>query len=186
MGPFDLMGLVAGVLERLGIPYFVTGSVAMIMYGEERLTNDVDVVARLGYGHIDALVAAFPAPEFYISREGVLDAMRHGQMFNIIHVSSGLKVDVIVTAGTGFDRLRLERARRMEALPGISAVFSSPEDLIVNKLLFYKEGGSDKHLRDIASMLKVSGGELDRAYIESWADRMGVGQLWRELTRRVP
>lgn len=106
-------------------------------------------------------------------------------MFNIIHVPSGLKVDVIVSDCVGFDKLRLDRARRREFLPGMSAVFSSAEDVIVNKMRFYREGGSDKHLRDIAGMLKISGSAIDREYVERWAASFGVQDVWRVILERV-
>jgi hypothetical protein len=171
----ELLRYVAGVLERLGIPYFVTGSVATIFFGEPRLTNDIDIVIDLPPNRIPALCAAFPG-EFYLSEEAVRRAVSRRGQFNVIHPTSGLKVDLIVTSGSAFDRSRFFRVRRLTP---------SPEDVILKKLEFYQEGGSDKHLRDIASILKVSGETLDRTYIAEWADRLGLAEIWREVRDRA-
>ena len=68
---------------------------------------------------------------------------------------------------------------------GISAWFAAPDDLVLNKLLFYREGGSDKHLRDIVSMIKVSGEMMDLAYLEEWAARLDVADLWEVVRERA-
>src|SRR5207302_1243907 len=91
----DLLRHVVGVLGRLGVPYFITGSTATIFFGEPRFTNDVDVVADLGMEHIPALLAAFPPDEYYLSDDAVRQAVARRFQFNIIHPTSGLKVDVI-------------------------------------------------------------------------------------------
>jgi hypothetical protein len=62
---------------------------------------------------------------------------------------------------------------------------SSPEDVIVNKLLFYDEGRSDKHLRDIAGMLRAQGPAIDRAFVDLWADRFDVMHHWRAVQQRA-
>lgn len=185
MGPLELLGRVAAVFERLGTPYATTGSIASIFYGEYRSTAGLGIVAIIRYGQVDDLIRAFPPPEFYISREGILDALRHGGMFNIIHVESALKADIIVSGSGVMDEGVLKRARRVEILPGVSAQLSSPEDLILNKLLFFRQGGSDKHLRDIAGMLKISGPQIDRASIDRLSEGMGVGEIWREVLAKV-
>lgn len=180
----ELLRRVTGILERLGIRYFVTGSMATIFFGEPRFTNDIDVVVDLPAGRIAELCAAFPSPDFYLSEETVRRAVARRGQFNIIHPSSGLKVDVMVPADTPFNRGRFLRARRVRPLPDLDAVFSSAEDVILKKMEAYLEGGSEKHLRDITGMLKISGQHLDRPYIAEWADRMGTIEVWEEILKR--
>jgi hypothetical protein len=181
MEQFELLHHVVGVLERIGLRYFVTGSMATIFFGEPRFTNDIDIVVDLSSGKIPELCAAFPAPEFYLSEETVWRAVSRRGQFNIIHPSSGLKVDVMVPADSPFNQSRFTRMKRVRPSLDFDAAFSSPEDVILKKMESYRDGGSEKHLRDIAGVLKISGDHLDRAYITEWADRMGTAEIWDKV-----
>jgi hypothetical protein len=172
-------------LERLQIPYLVTGSMATIAYGEPRFTNDIDVVVALSLDQVDAFCAAFPETEYYCSREAVVLAIKQRFQFNIIHFESGLKIDVIIPDDSEFNRSRLARGVRLSGGADFQAWFTSPEDVIIKKLEFYREGGSEKHLRDIAGVLKVLAERVDRGYITTWAVRLGLEDLWRDVIQRV-
>ena len=80
--------------------------------------------------------------------------------------------------------LRLERRQRLPLVPGREAYFARPEDIILYKLMYYAEGGSDLHLRDIAGILRVSGPELDLPYVGEWAARLGLGASWDAVAKR--
>lgn len=181
----DLLGYLAETFERLKLPYLVTGSTATIAYGEPRFTNDIDVVVDLPANHIDALIAAFPEDHFYISRSAVEAAVARHHQFNIIHPTSGLKADVIVASQSEFDRTRLRRARRLPVLENREVSFASPEDVILKKLQYFQEGGSEKHLRDIAGVLLIQGDHIDRDYIKDWAQRLGFAEIWSLVLARI-
>jgi hypothetical protein len=181
----ELLQHIAGVLDRMGLRYFVTGSVATIAFGEPRFTNDIDIVVDLPVDRIDEFCAAFPARDFYVSEESVRRAVRQRGQFNIIHSAAGLKVDIMIPATTPFNASRFARVRTVKYSPGHEAPFASPEDVILKKLEYYREGGSEKHLRDIAGVLKVSGHRIDHGYISDWADRLGLADEWQEVLRRV-
>jgi hypothetical protein len=181
----ELLRRLVATLEQVGVPYLITGSTATIFYGEPRFTNDIDVVVQLGEKDLSRLLAAFPGDEFYLSEEAARRALATGGQFNIIHPRSGLKVDIIVAAETPFDRSRFERGRRLHPAPDYEAVFAAPEDVILKKLLFYREGGSDKHLRDVAGVLKISGELIDFEYIEKWAERLDVEDIWKRARERA-
>jgi len=174
----DLIGLLQVVGERLdraGCARFVTGSVASTLFGEPRFTNDIDIVVRMDERGAAFFANSFPSEEWYVSKEAAMDAARQRGMFNVIHVPSGLKADIIVARGTPHDESRFTRVRRIAMPDGRIEPFASPEDVILKKLEFYKEGGSSKHLRDIASMIATQGeGSLDWQYMEDWAVRLGV------------
>jgi len=174
-----------GVLERLALPYLITGSLATVFYGEPRFTNDIDILVDLPAARIAELCGAFPSPEFYVSPEAAQRAVAQSSQFNVIHPASGLKLDLIIPADTPFNRSRLARARTVHPAPDYVASFASPEDVILIKLDFYRQGGSDKHLRDIAGVLKVSGDQLDRRYLDSWAQRLGLEEIWQALIERA-
>lgn len=185
MEPSELLMRLAGTLERLQLPYLVTGSMASIAYGESRFTNDIDVVVALPMDQVDAFCQSFPESEFYCYREAVLEAVRQRSQFNIIHFESGLKIDVIIPDDSPFNRTRLGRGVRLPIRGDSEATFSSPEDVIIKKLEFYREGGSDKHLRNIAGVLKVLGERVNRAYITAWATRLRVEDIWQGVLQRV-
>ncbi len=176
----DLLVLVASKLRELVLPFFVTGSTATITYGEPRFTNDIDLVVRLGLGDSERLDSAFDAKSFYRDLESMESAIRRCTSFNLIHPSSGLKVDFMVADDSAFNRSRFSRIQWIELGVGEAIPFASPEDVIVKKLEYLKLGGSDKHLRDIAGVLRTLEA-IDLAYIESWSEALGVINEWRRV-----
>lgn len=183
----ELLHLVVEALERMGLDYFVTGSLATIYYGEPRFTNDIDVVVRLPAQRISEFCRQFPPATFYVSEEAARQAVRAGSLFNILHPESGLKADIITPTDDAFTHSEFARKVRREADPQLSfdAMFASPEDVIIKKMDFYREGGSEKHLRDIASVLKVRGRQIDHDYIAKWAAAMGLTSIWKMILSRV-
>lgn len=185
MEPNDLLRAVVGVFERLEAAYLVTGSMATIAYGEPRFTNDIDVVADLKLSHVEPFCAAFPPPDYYLSSDAVLTAVRTRQQFNLIHVTGGLKADIIVVKDTEFDRSRFARRKRLPTGSQGDALFAAPEDVIVKKLEYFGEGGSEKHVRDIIGVLKIQGDRIDRAYLDHWIHQLGLVELWHQIQQRA-
>lgn len=109
MNESELTRKVVSTFETLDIPYFITGSIASIAWGEPRYTNDIDVVADIFLRNIEQLLAAFPSPEFYVSESAVRAAVLKRFQFNIIHPTSDLKVDVMIPADDVYNRLRMSR-----------------------------------------------------------------------------
>jgi hypothetical protein len=132
---------------------------------------------------VDAFCAEFLPPEFYCSTSAAHEAVRRRHQFNIIHSASGLKVDVIVPDDTEFNRSRLSRGMLIPG-EGFSATFASPEDVILKKLEYFQKGGSEKHLRDIAGVLKIRAGRIDFNYIESWIRKLKLTVEWDRVPGR--
>jgi hypothetical protein len=165
-------------LERLALPYYVTGSVAASVYGEPRLTADIDVVLLLKPRDIPALRKVFPEADYYSPPdESLRESLEGGGMFNLIHHASQFKADIYVAAGDPLHTWALEHRRRIDVV-GTGAWIAPPEYVILRKLQFFREGGSDKHLRDIRFILAATA--VDRAFIEVEAGRLGVLTQWRE------
>ena len=183
MDQTDLLNHLLDVLESQQIPYAIAGSHASMTYGEARFTNDIDVVVGLTPETLRRFCDAFPFPDFYVSDDGARSAAVNGGMFNIIRAEAGLKIDVIVP-GNEFDWAQLRRVVRMPAVGGRIASFVSPEDVVLKKMQAYEEGGSEKHLRDIAGMMKTLGTRLDRDYIGRWAARLSVAPIWKAILAR--
>lgn len=177
----DLLDFLARTLTELEIEYFVTGSSATITYGEPRFTNDIDIVAFLKPSDVGRLCDAFPSPEFYLSREAVQQAIQHYRMFNIIHPSSGLKIDVAVPAESEFNNSRRTRTVEVTLKTDTRVNFASPEDVILKKMEYFREGGSEKHLRDITGVLKICDPPVDREYVDRWASHLEVEEVWRQI-----
>jgi hypothetical protein len=105
--------------------------------------------------------------------------------FNVIHPASGNKIDFVMARDDAWGRSQLARRIRKPILPDREAFVAAPEDVIIGKLWYYHEGESEKHLRDIASMLRVSGDEIDLAYVEHWAKQLGFDAGWEAVRDRL-
>lgn len=184
MEPEDLLRFVRDVCNRLQITYAIVGSTATIAYGEPRFTNDIDVVLDLSAEQVDRFRSEFPEADFYISRSAVELAVKKNFQFNVIHPASGLKIDFMVLSDSAFDQSRRTRRRELSVLADGPTWFASPEDVILKKMVYHKEGGSDKHLRDIAGVLRIQGDQLDREYVSRWAGDLNVLEIWTRIQDR--
>jgi len=174
------------VLEQLNIPYMVVGGFAVIFYGEPRLTIDVDIVVDMKWGHIGPFVAAFPIPDYYVSEEGIRDSLQRCYSFNVIQPTTGAKVDLVPLPRDPFTRAAFQRRQRLEYdEAGHSATFITPKDIIVAKLIAYRETASDKHLRDAQGVLMMQWGELDLEAVRRGARASGVLEPFEELLAAV-
>lgn len=88
----DLLRYAAVQLRRLKIPYAVVGSFASSVWGESRLTQDIDIVVDLKPAHVPLICAAFPNPEFYVNASAANEAVALSTQFNVINPSSGTEL----------------------------------------------------------------------------------------------
>jgi hypothetical protein len=181
----ELLRYVVGVVSDLGLRYFVTGSTATIFYGEPRFTNDIDLVVDLPEFRVIQFCNRFPTAEFYVSDIAARQAVLQKTQFNIIHPESGLKIDVIVAAENAFNESRFARSRPLRPEKSFEAMFTSPEDAIIKKIEFFQEGKSEKHVRDIAGVIKVSKEQIDMSYITEWAKKLGLDATWKAIQERI-
>ena len=172
--------LVTDAFERLGVRYAVGGSLSSSLHGVMRSTLNVDIVADMCLEHIQPLVAALSS-EFYADDEMMRDAIETHGSFNLIHYGTSFKVDVFIPKARVFDRMQL--GRRTTAIvttdPERSLYVTSPEDVILSKLEWYRMGGevSDRQWRDILGVLKTQAGRIDLDYLRQWAIELKVGDL---------
>lgn len=178
--PIRVLLHVAELLERIGTPYFLGGSLASSMLGEPRSTVDIDVAIVLRSADVPALVAGLGS-EFYVDEDAVRHAALRRASFNAIHQPTVSRVDFFVLGDAPFDRAQLEGRRLSPALGGSGRrVFvSSPEDLILRKLDWYRQGGgvSDRQWRDVLGVLKVQAERLDLAHLRHWAAALELSEL---------
>jgi hypothetical protein len=180
----DFIQIYTDRFSGAGITFLVSGSVAATFYGEPRVTHDIDLIVVLAAADILRMGLVFPASEYYVPPVEVLttEARRESRgHFNLIHHQSGLKADCYVASRDPLHAWAFANKRGYE-VEGRTIPLAPPEYVIVRKLEFYREGGSEKHLRDIATMLAVSGGKLNNEVLHDWISRRQLQEEWRKVT----
>ena len=171
--------LVIDALESLGVRYQVGGSFASSIHGTPRQTRDIDLVVDLPLNRIPAFVLRL-SDTFYVEEESVRLAVRRRGSFNLIHLESGFKVDCFQRGSSDFDASELDRSIPIIlAGENRSVLTKSPEDTLLRKLLWYREGGevSTTQWQDIRGVVQTQGGSLDCSYLDRWAAELGIREL---------
>lgn len=183
MQPVDEAAPFLSALEALGIPYMVTGGFAAMLYGEPRFTRDLDLVVALDPRGAARLHAAFDEARFYVPPVEVMRdeaaRPRHGH-FNLVDNDTGFRADVYLVGENKLEAWALEHRRRVD-VGALTIAVSPPEYLIAHKLTYRRDGGSDRHVRDVRAMLAVSGDAIDRALLADLVGRLGVRAQWDEV-----
>lgn len=165
-------------LDHLKIPYFISGGIASIIYGEPRLTNDADLVIRILPFHIPKFVQAFEG-KFVISADAIQAALQGRRAFNIIHVGTAFKIDFYPISDDDDLEIDAFARRRLHDIGAGEAWLASAEDVILAKLRWFRKGGevSETQWRDVLGVLKVQGEKLDFVYLTAQARRFGLADL---------
>jgi hypothetical protein len=173
--------IVTRILEELGVPYLIGGSVASIIHGEPRLTNDIDLVADIREEHVSQLVAALET-DFYIDDRAIRRAIRERNSFNILYLETMYKVDIFIPRGDEWSReqMRLREGKNLvEGDDSTVRLVSNPETTVLQKLWWFRRGNevSDRQWRDVLGVLKVQSDRLDYDYLKHWAARLFISDL---------
>ncbi len=183
MQPIDLVRLYTDRLTSAGINYMVTGSVACVIYGEPRLTHDVDLVVEMSTNQIENLQKAFPLDEFYCPPQETLRINIHRPQrgsFNVIHNATGFKADFYLVGRDPLQRWGLSQAKSIEFGGGELMKVAAPEYVILRKLEFFREGGSEKHLRDISGVLRKFPNLADAPELLTRINFLGLAPQWQQ------
>ena len=162
-------------LDGAGIEYMLTGSLAMSYYARPRMTRDIDLVVALEAAQVEQMAGALGA-DYHVDTGAVTKALLAARPWNIIHTPSVVKIDLIPRKDTPYRRAEFERRRRVE-LAGVPLRIVSVEDLILSKLEWLRESGSEQQRRDVGLLLEAP---LDRAYLDEWAARLGLDGLLKD------
>ena len=184
MNPPDIQAALNPVIdafEALGIVYCVGGSVGSSVYGIPRTTVDIDLVADLPKAKVN-LLCKLLQEAYYVDASVIEQAVQRRSSFNLIHLPTMIKVDVFAVKDRPFDQESFRRMRREhleESLQGRGYYLASPEDIVLNKLEWYRQGGevSERQWTDVLGVLKVQSKSLDMAYLLRWALQLGVEDL---------
>ena len=179
-----LLTRIVEALDGDGIPYMLTGSLASSLQGEPRASHDIDLVIDIAVGDVARVTRALSAPGVYLDERAITDAARRRTMFNLIDSSSGDKADFWLLTDNPFDRERFARRLRVEAL-GLELSVSTPEDTILMKLRWSTQaGGSEKQFNDALGVYEFQGDVLDSAYLDRWAETLGLSAALAEIRSR--
>ena len=168
---YHLLQSVCGTLEKLEIPYMVSGSLVLNTYAVSRMTRDIDIVIHLQMEDIARFSAEFADERYHCDPLSIADSIRHKSMFNVIDTTSGYKIDFIIRKNTPYRLAEFERKIRNNSL-GIEAWIVSLEDLILSKLIWIQELQSDRQMDDIRNLLKNP--DTDHTYLQYWIKNLNL------------
>lgn len=179
-GPVEVLRDVVTRLDKENMPYFLVGSLASMYYGRPRFTRDVDLVVQLHPSVVRKFAQIFPLEDYYCPPLEVLqdEVVRRGS-FNLIHQQSGIKVDIVLYTDTEYHRSEFSRRSKIEILPQFEVYIAAPENIILKKLDYYREGGAEKHLTDIREIL--AGSKVDSDYLQLWITKLGLSKEWVKI-----
>ena len=170
VGELEVLGLVSDRLREAGLDFMLTGSFALAWYATPRMTRDIDIVVALDDAD-PAQFAGYFVQDFYVDADAIRDAIESERLFNMMHLESGVKIDMIVRKGDAYRRT--EFARRQPVRIGeIVTWIVSREDLILSKLVWGRDSGSELQRRDVMAL--ACDAPLDRDYLRQWAAVLDV------------
>jgi len=179
--PAAALAGVASALDALGVPWFVSGSLASSLHGIPRSTNDVDVVAELPPAAVAAFVTRI-GDGYYADEAKIQRAFTGGSACNLIWLQTMMKVD-LCPPRFAFDHDAMQRRQRSVLTDGgsdrLDIFVASPEDTILSKLFWFRQGRevSERQLRDVRGILDARASSLDQAYMRRWAVSAGISDL---------
>ncbi len=173
----QLLGLVVGSLDEIGIPYMLTGSLASSFHGAPRATQDVDLVVEAEAPALIRLAGKLEAEGLYVSETAIHEAVVSRGLFNAIDPASGWKIDFILRRERDFSRQEFD-ARQTITFIGLDLAIARAEDMVVAKLEWAKLSDSDRQIRDVVEILRVQGSALDIDSIERWVGELDLGEQW--------
>lgn len=174
----EVLKIVVEKLQSLKIKYIISGSIAANFYSRPRMTRDIDIVIELSQLIVKKIYNLFK-DDFYIDEGSVEEAVKNRSMFNIIHNEKVIKIDFIIAQDTDFEKVKFQRAPT-KSIGGINLSIISPEDLILSKLLWAKDSHSEIQLNDVKNILYFMKDELDYHYLEKWADKLAIKNLFKD------
>lgn len=172
---------IISAFDKLSIPYYISGSIASSIYGIARATMDVDIVADIKIENTSSLKQILEN-EYYIDENMIKDAIRKFSSFNLIHLETMIKIDVFIHKRQSYQEESLRRKQKdtlEDSEDASEFYFSSPEDIILNKLQWYEIGNriSERQWLDVIGVIKVQHKNLDNGYLRKWGKDLGLLDL---------
>lgn len=177
MSSGNILRVITAALTQAHIPYMIVGSFASNLYGSGRGTQDIDVVISASLEETRNFLNSLPKSDYYFDVDTALEACRRRDMFNILDMGSGWKVDVIFQKLSPYGQQAFQRrtAAEIEQVPLYAA---TAEDVIISKLEWARMGASLRQIEDVAGILKERYDLLDLDYVEKWVKELELSDQW--------
>jgi hypothetical protein len=169
-----------GRIEKLGIDYMLTGSMAMIRYTVFRQTAGVDIVLALDFNESEKFIGAFE-PDYYVPHQAVRRAVETRGMFNIIHQETAFKIDCVLPKPDEFQKNAFARREKTDYY-GREIYVIGKEDLIISKLWWARDSRSEMQMRDVKNLMRAG---FDASYVEKWTKQLEVFDLFSQCRREI-
>jgi predicted nucleotidyltransferase len=159
----ELLERIALELDSRDIPYMIIGGQAVLLYGEPRLTRDIDIALGVGVEDAESIIELALGLNLMPLPAEVKDFVRETSVLPTIDEASGIRVDFIFSQSS-YEREAIGRARLVE-IRGTEVRFTSLEDLIIQKVI----SGRPRDIEDAKAVLVKNPG-FDREYMHKWLD----------------
>lgn len=162
----------------------ITGSWSSIYYGRPRASHDIDFVVELQAENAKKTTEIFSRlPEtFMIQLETIKEAIKHKNQFQVLHLPTMLKMDFWILTSQEFDRARFSRRKKVKLFNQLMEM-ATPEDTIIQKLIWFGKGGTEKHLIDAAFVLQIQEKNLDFNYLNNWIKKLNLKKYYQKFKK---
>jgi hypothetical protein len=173
---------ITSALGEAGIAYMLAGSFASAYYGAPRTTQDIDLVIAATAEQLRIFVQLLSKDEYYVDLDAALEARKQQSLFNVVDMATGWKIDLIICKSRPFSEEEFRR-RKLVNLQGSPLFVASAEDVVVSKLEWAKLAQSQRHIEDVAGILRMRWDSLDRPYLEKWILELKIEAEWNDARR---
>jgi hypothetical protein len=182
MSVTEVFQRVTAALDQAAIAYMLTGSFASAFYGAPRSTQDIDLVIKATPAQLRTFIEHLPSDEYYADLDAALEAHKRQSLFNVIDLATGWKIDLIFCKSRPFSQEEFQR-RQLVDKSDVPLFVASVEDIVVSKLEWSKLAQSQRHVEDVAGILRLRWGSLDRTYLNKWVLELGLETQWDNARR---
>ncbi len=182
MNVAEVFRRITAALDQAGVRYMLTGSFASAYYGVPRSSQDIDLIIEATPAQVQAFIQLLPGGEYYVDLDTALEAQKQRSLFNVIDMLTGWKIDLIFRKSRPFSEEEFGR-RKQVVVQGFAIFAASAEDVAVAKLEWAKLAQSQRHIQDVAGILRMSWESLDHAYLEKWIVELGLSTEWTDARR---
>jgi len=182
MSVSEVFRRITSALGEAGIAYMLAGSFASAYYGAPRTTQDIDLVIASSAEQLRAFVQLLSKDEYYVDLDTALEARKRESLFNVVDMATGWKIDLIIRKSRPFSEEEFRR-RKLVNLQGSPLFVASAEDVVISKLEWAKLAQSQRHIEDVAGILRMRWDSLDRPYLERWILELKIEAEWNDARR---
>jgi predicted nucleotidyltransferase len=161
----EIIVKVGSALNKHGLPYMIIGGQAVLLYGEPRLTRDIDITLGVDIDHLDELLKAIKEIPLKQLVDDVSGFVEKTMVFPAMHEPTSVRVDFIFSF-TPYEADAIKRAKRVKILD-VEIAFAAIEDLIIHKVF----AGRPRDIEDVRLLL-LKNRNIDVIYIEKWLREM--------------